>query len=332
MKFDAQKKVGYVRASAPDRFITLLALLVGIAALLITADTFAPALYKYKGENGEWIFSDRPPPGGEVVAEIRNLVPTSPKSGLSVDYEIVGESVQLVARNDYYAPVELKLGFQKIRGLEYPDPDDPLRWVLEPRSTTTLLTLGVLPASPQPIAEYRYEYLIGDPDAEHRPAEPYRVPYAVASDFVISQAYPEIVTHNTPDSKFAIDFAMPVGTDIFAARGGIVFDVVAGNFEGGTNASRHLPLANVVRILHDDGTYAIYAHLNWNSVRVRVGDRVERGDYIADSGNTGFSTGPHLHFVVVRNTGMAMQSVPVQFSGRDQSPVSPSSGVGLTAY
>lgn len=91
-------------------------------------------------------------------------------------------------------------------------------------------------------------------------------------------------------------------------------------------------LANVVRILHEDGTYAIYAHLNWNSIRVRVGDVVERGEYIADSGNTGYSSGPHLHFVVVRNTGMTMQSVPVTFSGANSTSIAPSTGRVLTAY
>ena len=100
----------------------------------------------------------------------------------------------------------------------------------------------------------------------------------------------------------------------------------------GTDAKRDMSLANVVRILHDDGTYAIYAHLNWNSIRVRLGDHVQRGEYIADSGNTGFSSGPHLHFVVVRNAGMSMSSIPVRFAGADASPVAPVSGQALTAY
>ncbi len=157
------------------------------------------------------------------------------------------------------------------------------------------------------------------------------MPFAIASDHTISQAYPDVVTHNTPDSQYAVDIAMPVGTDVFAARGGVVFDVTAGNFKGGADAA-NMSLANVVRILHDDGTYAIYAHLNWNSIRVRVGDVVERGEYIADSGNTGYSSGPHLHFAVVRNVGMAMQSVPVTFAGANSTAIAPATGQIVTAY
>ena len=58
----------------------------------------------------------------------------------------------------------------------------------------------------------------------------------------------------------------------------------------------------MVQILHEDGTIAVYAHLHWDSIRVRIGDHVSRGQYIANSGSTGFSSGPHLHFAVIRNT------------------------------
>ena len=88
----------------------------------------------------------------------------------------------------------------------------------------------------------------------------------------------------------------------------------------------------MVRILHDDGTYAIYAHLNTNTIRVKPGDRVERGQYIADSGNTGYSSGPHLHFAVVRNVGLRVESVPVTFLGANSVTVIPASGNLLTAY
>jgi murein DD-endopeptidase MepM/ murein hydrolase activator NlpD len=88
----------------------------------------------------------------------------------------------------------------------------------------------------------------------------------------------------------------------------------------------------VVRVLHEDGTMALYAHLSWNSIRVVPGERVARGQYLADSGNTGFSTGPHLHFVIQRNRGGAIVSVPVEFAGAAGSPVTLRRGAEYTAY
>lgn len=328
MKYGVLKTAGCapISVSTYGR-LTLIALL----GCVLAGAASAQALYKYRGDDGEWIYSDRPPDDGKTVAEIRSLTPTSPKSGIRIDYDIEGDTVRLVATNEYYAPVELALRFETIRGLEFPHPDDPLRWVLPPRSAMPLVRLARLEDAVQPSLEYRYEYMIGDPQARHQAAEPYRAPFAISSEHPVSQAYPEMVTHNTPDSQYAVDIAMPVGTDVFAARGGIVFDVTAQNFKGGADAA-NMSLANVVRILHDDGTYAIYAHLNWNSIRVRVGDVVERGEYIADSGNTGFSSGPHLHFAVVLNTGMNMRSVPVTFAGANAAPIAPATGQALTAY
>lgn len=328
MKFGVLKTAGCVPTSVRTRYSLVFLALLGCVASGAAA---AQALYKYRGDDGEWIYSDRPPDDGKQVAEVRSLTPTSPRSGVSIDYEADGDAVRLVATNEYYAPIELALRFETISGFEYPHPDDPLRWVLPPRSAMPLVRLARLDDAVQPSMEYRYEYLIGDPQAQHRPAAPYRAPFAISSGHVVSQAYPDTMTHNTPDSQYAIDIAMPVGTDVFAARGGVVFDVAAQNFKGGADAS-NMSLANVVRILHDDGTYAIYAHLNWNSIRVRVGDEVERGEYIADSGNTGYSSGPHLHFVVVRNIGMTMQSVPVTFSGANSMSIAPATGRVLTAY
>src|SRR5690606_16039404 len=103
-------------------------------------------------------------------------------------------------------------------------------------------------------------------------------------------------------------------------------------FENGTDLGVNGPRANVVRVLHDDGTMSLYGHLNWNSIRVRPGQRVARGEYLADSGNTGFSTGPHLHFVVQRNKGGALESVPVEFAGPGGAPITLQTGRTYTAY
>jgi len=124
---------------------------------------------------------------------------------------------------------------------------------------------------------------------------------------------------------------MPVGTDVFAAREGVVIEVASDFSESGTNYEIDGPRANVVRVLHDDGTMALYVHLNWNTIRVVPGQHVRRGEYLADSGNTGFSTGPHLHFVVQRNEGGALVAVPLEFAG-PSGPETLVTGETYTAY
>ena len=307
-------------------------ILAAAAAALSSAGVIAQELYKYLGPDGEWIYSDRPPGDGRTV-EIRQLeTRQSTDSGIKVTHRFEGRTVSLVAKNESYAPVELALEFTAIRGLQFPHPDDELSWVVAPRSELALVDLDLNEGVTAPYLEYQYRYLAGDPGAVHDPQMPYRAPYVIATSHPVTQAHPNVVTHRTRDSYHAVDMAMPIGTDIVAARGGVVFDVASNNFTGGLDPERDGPNANVVRILHDDGSYAIYAHLNTNSIRVKPGDVVQRGEYIADSGNTGFSSGPHLHFAVVVNAGMEIHSVPVVFMGPNQTAVVPRTGMELTAY
>jgi len=291
----------------------------------------AQSMYKYRGENGEWIYTDRPPERADV-AEMRALGTGQDLSGVAVSDAFDGNALTVRARNRFYAPVEIALEFEKIAGVEFPDPDLELVWVIPPRSERVLVTLASLESPVPPRVVYRYEWLPGDPAATPDAAYNYRAPFAVGSSHPVTQAYPDNATHQTPDSYYAVDFAMPEGTDVFAARDGIVFDVASNNFSGGTDVQKYADLANIVRILHDDGSFSVYAHLSWDSIRVRPGDRVTAGQYIADSGNTGFSSGPHLHFAVQHNTGADIASLPVGFRGPDGARIVPQSGTDLTAY
>ncbi|MFH9982058.1 M23 family metallopeptidase [Streptomyces sp. NPDC017179] len=86
------------------------------------------------------------------------------------------------------------------------------------------------------------------------------------------------------------DFAVPTGTKVVAANGGTVV-------KAGPNGAGDGPAyGNAVVIKHANGKYSQYAHLS--RVDVRIGQVVATGQHIALSGNTGNSTGPHLHFEI----------------------------------
>lgn len=82
-----------------------------------------------------------------------------------------------------------------------------------------------------------------------------------------------------------IDISVPVGTGVLASKAGTVVTATYSSSAG-----------NYVAISHGNGTYTYYMHCS--SLKVRVGQQVSRGQRIALSGNTGISTGPHLHFAV----------------------------------
>ena len=101
-------------------------------------------------------------------------------------------------------------------------------------------------------------------------------------------------------NEYAVDFDCPVATPVLAARPGIVVAANAAAQGSGTTPDfLEYRRTNFVLVLHDDGTLGEYMHLAPSGVRVSVGQRVERGDELALSGNTGFSSTPHLHFQVM---------------------------------
>jgi len=81
--------------------------------------------------------------------------------------------------------------------------------------------------------------------------------------------------------------------------------------------------ANLVRILHDDGTWAVYAHLKQYSSHVSPGQRIEAGMVIGLSGNSGFSTEPHLHFQLQKNTNGVIVSLPIEFGHPVKGKITP---------
>jgi murein DD-endopeptidase MepM/ murein hydrolase activator NlpD len=203
------------------------------------------------------------------------------------------------------------------------EPPLPARFVVPGQTEQTLLGIGA--EDPRRGFRYRLQLASVPGPPGNLPASDIVLapPFAAGEQFPVSQGFQGNRTHTTPDSEYALDIVMPVGTPVLAARDGTVMDIEEDFNDGGADREKFLDRANHVRILHEDGTMTVYAHLDLASVSVRRGARVRAGQQIARSGNTGFSSGPHLHFAVQRNVGMELVSLPFKFQTAEGAPATP---------
>jgi len=333
MKFSTAIRVG-----AADPSIKIVVCRLAAVLLILTSNApvslGAQPLFKYKDESGQWVFSDQQPAAGQHYEQANRASAALLAPRVQVRREVTGDTVVLVAENTCLCPIQIGLVFTLASNVVYAagamvSTGDVINVVVPPGATAQLATMQRDNSDAPWSVDFEYAFLLGDPDAIHEPESVYRPPFAAARQFTVSQAWPDAVTHTTPDSRYAIDIAMPEQSGVYAARGGLVVSVAYSNFLGGTDRAEFGAKANLVKILHDDGTFGIYAHLSWDSIRVRPGQRVVSGEYIANSGNTGFSTGPHLHFAVVRNDDSKLVSVPVTFSGGPGEILQPRTGSSL---
>ncbi|HET7624727.1 MAG TPA: M23 family metallopeptidase [Verrucomicrobiae bacterium] len=153
----------------------------------------------------------------------------------------------------------------------------------------------------------------------------YHLPYAPGTAHRVTQGYDGKFSHQG-SNKYAIDWKMPEGTPVLAARGGLVVKVKDDSDIGG-GSMKYDRYNNYVLIRHDDGTLGHYCHLQKGGVKVHPGERVVAGQEIALSGCTGFSTGPHLHFCVFKTrNGRQRESIPVQFLNEENQPITIAEG------
>ena len=141
------------------------------------------------------------------------------------------------------------------------------------------------------------------PDAK---SSPYRLPWPAGESHFCAQSNRGIVSHRGWE-EYAYDFLMPVGSDVCAARGGVVRSVVV-NHDG---HGLHKP-NNFIAIDHGDGTTAWYLHLERGGSLVGIGETVIQGQVVARSGHVGRSVVPHLHFQVTDSSRHS--TLPVAFA------------------
>ncbi|ESR00330.1 peptidoglycan DD-metalloendopeptidase family protein [Stutzerimonas kunmingensis] len=278
-------------------------LLLGLP--LLATPALALTIYKYTDANGVVTYSDQAAPGAQVfVFSDRMVEKLDTQVKLETRKHAAGET--LLVRNDLFAPVDIELKLENVVNA-VGAPAKPIRWVLPPRSQIRLATLAPRDASKPLKYTPKLRHALGDPRLLPKPYK-YPLPWR-GGPFRLTQGANGQYSHFTPKGRYAVDIAMPEGTPIVSARGGMVVKIENEQSGRGNN-----PAGNFVRIMHDDGTMGVYLHLMKGSVAVREGQRVESGTRIARSGNTGNSTGPHLHFVVQRNVGLAIESIPFDFS------------------
>jgi hypothetical protein len=181
-----------------------------------------------------------------------------------------------------------------------------------PPGKTEAFTLSAI----QPDMPWHYSYTnylkLGSREAIHDDSAVYHLPYAPGRSYTVSQGYNGCFSHQGAN-QCSIDWKMPEGTEVRAARGGRIVKVKDDSDAGG-GTMQFDPYNNFVLIRHEDGTLGHYCHLKKGGVKVTPGQIVRAGEVIALSGNTGFSSGAHLHFSVFKTKdGRQRISLPVKF-------------------
>lgn len=284
------------------RAATCLALLLAPAAAGVGAQT----LYRWTDDAGVAHYGDRADAAGArgEVAEIPLRIEPSAVARLRVEPRAGGHLAWV--DNALAGPIEVMLHAASQVRIDS-DPPLPARATVPAQQGALVAVLG-----PGPV-ELRVEAVPGSPNARPRDVE-YGYPLQTPS-LRIQQAWGGRWSHADAENRHAVDFAADEATPVLAARDGIVMQAEGGFVESSPDDPDAIARANFVRILHDDGTMALYAHLRPGGVHVRTGQRVRRGQAIGLSGNTGRSTAPHLHFVVQANRGMRLESVPFRMFG-----------------
>ena len=270
----------------------------GLWFLLLLAGCFtlcqAGQMYKYKDANGNWVFSDKPPVTEQDFSTVQFISPKKPSYKVQLYNVKNKQGYTLYAKNDFYAPIEV--------GFTSPISQTLISKVIPARGRIALLE------SKTKTLSLDHRWALGAPNSVAENYQ-YHAPFSSPKGHRITQGFNGKFSHTNDYNKYAVDIAMDVGTYLTAVRAGTVVWVKDDYHMSGTT-NYFLDKANVIKILHDDGTFSSYAHILMDTAIVKEGDKVALGDKLARSGSSGFSTGPHLHFSIIKNAGLKNIAIP----------------------
>jgi len=313
--------------------LALINSVIFITCLLFSLSSEAKKLYKFQDANGGWHYTDKAPKAEQVEninVEIRQLN-VEPKQRVWLNKIGKKRSPEFVIRNDYFGPIEVEVVLSEQDNVQA-KPGLPRKFVVQPGTSSSLFGLGALDAYRSWQYSLKYRYSLGEPLVRHSEQAIYYPPFVSYRAFRITQAFDGKFSHTDEQNKYAVDLSMPEGSEIHAARAGVVMSLDNDFFKGGIDQQAYKARANSIRILHNDGSMGVYAHLQVERAQVHEGMRVKAGQLIAYSGNTGFSSGPHLHFAVQVNQGMSLVSVPFQFVDAKGIASEPKAGQWLSGF
>jgi murein DD-endopeptidase MepM/ murein hydrolase activator NlpD len=230
---------------------------------------------------------------------------TKPDFSLAVKtaWRQAGDNFEITAKNDEKFPVYLEMSMRKLVNLKS-EKGKAFLVEVAAQSEVVVNTLSPIKAGAYATFDDYFEPYLHDA-TRHKPDKKfiYELPYAVGFSPPVLQGYNGKFSHNTVLNIHALDFSMPRGTPILAARAGVVVasrsDVTTGGHDpallGTVDGG-----GNFVMVLHDDGTIGNYFHMRCGSIVLKKGDAVKAGDALGEAGSTGYSHPdyPHLHFVV----------------------------------
>ncbi len=223
----------------------------------------------------------------------------------------------MTAVNHCFVPVTFEMDVSHVVNIE-PSVSFPMLVTLEPEQKRDLVSFRHMDKS----KSYDLKVLPFTPHAgrklpEHDLTARYQWPFGGDVPRKLTQGVGGKQTH-LANARYSFDFGMPVGSPVVAARDGVVYQVLDGFGKGGFS-KRYMFRSNTVRVLHDDGTTAAYAHL-LKGIPVKPGQVLRAGDLLGRSGESGYAGSPHLHFHVngpygsTQSNGV-LPTIPILFVG-----------------
>ena len=226
---------------------------------------------------------------------------------LDIETRVQGDSSYIEITNPVRTPLQFFIRKEN-------EIDDWLSFIL-PASADTQLVFSIYSLNEEQMGNLKYSISFGDPETIWVDTSAnYRLPFPTGKKYKVIQGYEGSFSHNSDFSRYAIDFNMEIGDTVTAARDGVVIGIIEG-YDIGGNAKKYRPYANYITILHADGVMTQYVHLQKNGALVSLGDSIMAQQPIGISGNTGYTSIPHLHFNVLKPVPKNAISIPVRING-----------------